>query len=200
MSDFSNSVILYQACLADGTDSQIDAFEVLWSHLYRIAYAMVHARPNGEALANDCTQLALIKVHRSLDQCRNPAVFREWAAQILRRTVLDELRRPDHRLLVTLPDDDHAPWVADSEILTSSADLAALLHYAIAHGPLSERSQRVVAGRYFADQPDEELARVESELAGREVLPSHVQVTRAKNLAALRRDTALMERLRGFLD
>ena len=200
MSDFSNSVTLYQACLADGTDSQIDGFEVLWSHLYRIAYAMLHARPNSEALANDCTQQALIKVHRSLDQCRNPTVFREWAAQILRRTVLDELRRPDHRLLVALPDDDHAPWVADSEILTHADDLAALLQYAITNGPLSQRSRRVVGGRYFADQPDEELAQVETELCGREVLPSHIQVTRAKNLAALRRDTALLERLRGFLD
>jgi len=44
----------------------------------------------------------------------------------------------------------------------------------------------VVIGRYLDDSDDETLARAESELAGSDVLPSHVQVTRAKNIAKLR--------------
>jgi hypothetical protein len=58
----------------------------------------------------------------------------------------------------------------------------------------------VVVGRYFDEQPDEALARTESDLAGQTVLPSHIQVTRAKNLAKLRGDTALLEQLRELLE
>ena len=192
---------LYFACQQDGTDMQAEAFKQLWSHLYRIAYAMLRAQRDPVSLASDCTQKALIKIHRSLEQCRNPVVFREWAAQIVRRVVIDELRRPEYRrqTAITL-EDEHAPWLATTQQLTDETDLRALLHDLIRHGPLSERSQRVVIGRYFEEQTDEVLARAETERAGQTVLPSHIQVTRAKNLAALRRDQALLERLRELVD
>jgi RNA polymerase sigma factor (sigma-70 family) len=192
---------LYVACQQDGTDIQVDAFKQLWSHLYRIAYAMLHAHRDPASLASDCTQTSLIKVHRNLEQCRNPAVFREWAAQIVRRVVLDELRRPEYRRQTGLSlDDEHAPWVATAQQLTDVTDARALLQEVILHGPLSERSQRVVIGRYFEEQTDEVLARVETQRAGQAIRPSHIQVTRAKNLAALRRDPALLTRLRELLD
>ena len=41
-------------------------------------------------------------------------------------------------------------------------------------------------GRFFDQSEDEQLAQVERELSGEAVLSSHVQVTRAKNLAKLR--------------
>jgi RNA polymerase sigma factor (sigma-70 family) len=191
---------LYFACQQDGTDTQADAFKLLWSHLYRIAYAMLRAQRDPVPLASDCTQRALIKIHRSLDQCRNPVVFREWAAQIVRRVVIDELRRPEYRRQAAMIDDEHAPWLATTQQLTTETDLRVLLHDLIRHGPLSERSQRVVIGRYFEEQTDEVLARAETERAGQDVRPSHIQVTRAKNLAALRRDQALLERLRELVD
>ncbi len=192
---------LYSACRHAGTDLQTDAFKQLWAYLYRIAYAMLRTQRDPVPLASDCTQKALIKVHRNLDQCRNPAVFREWAAQILRRVVLDELRRPEYRRQVVLAmDEEHAPWLAAPQQLTDVMDVRAILHEVIFHGPLSERSQRVVIGRYFEEQTDEILARAETQHAGQEVRPSHIQVTRAKNLAALRRDPALLTRLRELLD
>jgi hypothetical protein len=52
--------------------------------------------------------------------------------------------------------------------------------------PISERSRRVVLGRYVADEPDEALAEAEAKLSGQTVLPSHIQVTRSKNLSKLR--------------
>lgn len=201
MDDFTDQRQLYAACQRDGSQEQARAFELLWQHLYRIAYAMLRAAPDGDALAADCAQQALIKLHRNLSQCRQPEALREWAGQIVRRTVLDELRRPAQRRRASLPDDDdHSPWLAAPDLLESDGDLAALLREVIAQGPLSARSRRVVAGRYFAEQNDETLARAESELAGQPVLPSHIQVTRAKNLAALRRDPALLARLRELLD
>jgi RNA polymerase sigma factor (sigma-70 family) len=192
---------LYFACQQDGTDTQADAFKQLWSHLYRIAYAMLRTQRDPVSLATDCTQRSLIKIHRSLDQCRNPVVFREWAAQVVRRVVIDELRRPEYRRQIAISvDDEHAPWLATTQQLTDEVDLRSLLNDLIRHGPLSERSQRVVIGRYFEEQTDEVLARAETERAGQTVLPSHIQVTRAKNLAALRRDHGLVERLRELVD
>ncbi len=192
---------LYVACQQDGTDIQTDAFKQLWSHLYRIAYAMLHSQRDPAAVASECTQKSLIKIHRSLDQCRNPAVFREWAAQVLRRVVLDELRRPEYRRQTTIAiDEEHGPWLAAPQQLAGVTDVRALLHEVILHGPLSERSQRVVIGRYFDEQTDEVLAHAETQRAGQQIRPSHIQVTRAKNLAALRRDEALVERLRELVD
>lgn len=196
-----DSQSLYLACADEGSDAQIDAFELLWGELYRIAAVMLRDRPNGDALAADCAQNALIKIHRNLAQCRNPAAFREWAAQVLRRTVIDELRRPEHSRRAALPDDnDHSALLATQSEPDPSADLRAVLDTAIEHGPLSDRSRRVVRGRYFSEQPDEALARIESDLSGQAVLPSHIQVTRAKNLAKLRGNTALLEQLRELLE
>jgi RNA polymerase sigma factor (sigma-70 family) len=197
---FSNdSQALYAACASDGSDAQIDAYESLWTDLYRIAFAMLRERPGGDALAADCAQAALIKIHRNLAQCRNPAAFREWAAQVARRVVLDELRRPEHARRAPLPgDDDHAAVQADGP--PADGDLRATLLAAIEHGPLSDRSRRVVLGRFFQEQHDEALAQAESAIAGQPVLPSHVQVTRAKNLAKLRGNAALVERLRELVE
>src|SRR4029453_683885 len=129
----------------DGSDAQIEAFESLWGDLYRIAYALLHDRPGGDALAADCAQAALIKVHRNLAQCRNPAAFREWAAQVVRRVVIDELRRPEHARRVALPHDhDHNPPLPTPPAPLPADDLRTLLLAAIEHGPLSERSRRVV--------------------------------------------------------
>ncbi len=108
MNASADSQSLYTACADDGSDAQIDAFEVLWGDLYRIAYTMLYDRPGGDALAADCAQAALIKIYRNLAQCRNPAAFREWAAQVLRRVVIDELRRPEHARRAALPENsDH---------------------------------------------------------------------------------------------
>jgi RNA polymerase sigma factor (sigma-70 family) len=200
MDEQTDNLTLYAACYQDGSDAQADAFTVLGSHIYTIARAMLQRRPDGEALAQDCAQLALIKIHRNLGQCHFPGAFREWAAQVVRRVVIDELRRPDVRRRVSIPDDeDHVPWLASEELLTNTVDVLTLLREVVARAPLSDRSRRVVAGRYFEEQTDEVLAEAESTLAGQQVLPSHIQVTRAKNLSTLRRDVALLNRLRDLV-
>jgi RNA polymerase sigma factor (sigma-70 family) len=201
MDEGTDNQALYAACQQDGSPEQIDAFKILWAQIYRIAWRMLRERPDADALAADCAQVALIKIHRNLAQCRNPAAFREWAAQIVRRAVVDELRRPEHTRQMPLPeDDDYLPGLATPSLPTETADLRTLLVEAITHGPMSERSKRIVIGRYFEEQPDEALAHAESQRAGQQVLPSHIQVTRAKNLATLRRDTALLERLRQLIE
>jgi RNA polymerase sigma factor (sigma-70 family) len=187
---------LYQACCNAGSVAQHDAFATLWRLLYPIASAMLRARPDAEALAADCTQTALIKIHRSLAQCREPATFTSWAAQIARRAVLDALRQPALTRQVPLPSGPAEPMAPAP---AADEDVRITLLAAIEHGPLSERSRRVVLGRFFAERTDEALAAVETQLAGEVVLPSHIQVTRAKNLAKLRQDAALVARLRDLV-
>lgn len=198
MQERLTSEALYAACRVDGSVEQQEAFAALWPILYRVAYAMLYEYPDGDAITSDCTQKALIKVHANLDSCQQPLAFREWCMQIVRRTVLDELRRPEHRRRASMPDADHGPWVAPPDVL-SSTSMRTILQAVITDGPLSERSQRVVIGRYFEEASDDVLARREQDLSGKPVQPSHVQVTRAKNLAALRRDAALLDRLRDLL-
>jgi RNA polymerase sigma factor (sigma-70 family) len=197
MDQSTDSRALYAACRDDGSPAQIDAYKLLWEQLYRVAYGMLHARPEAEALAADCAQTALVKIHRNLDQCHDPAAFRSWASQIARRAVLDALRQPAQVRRVALDDAEHALSVPPPP---DPNDLRATLLHAIEHGPLSDRSRRVVLGRFFAERPDEELAIDESQRGAEAVLPSHIQVTRSKNLAKLRADTALVERLRDLLD
>ncbi|MEM8535357.1 MAG: sigma-70 family RNA polymerase sigma factor [Chloroflexota bacterium] len=200
MSDTIDNAQLYAACRHNNSPEQTQAFTILWNYLYRITYAMVHNRTDPEALATECTQQALIKIHRNLEQCHSPGQFRSWAAQVARRTVIDELRKSVHTRRATLTED--SATISQTEALPlpqGTHDLSTLLHTVITEGPLSERSQRVVLGRYFDEQTDETLAQRESSQSGKTVLPSHIQVTRAKNLAKLRTDMALLEQLRDFI-
>lgn len=190
---------LYSACRAEGSLEQVDAFERLWSICYRAVYAMIHAQPDADALASDCAQTALIKIHRNLDQCQQPTRFTSWAAQVARRVALDELRRPSHRLRADLDAADHLSDATDVAATVTSGDLATLLVHAIVNSGLSERSQRVVRGRYFREEPDEVLAAAERALGDQIVAPNHIQVTRSKNMAKLRGNKTLLERLRDEL-
>jgi RNA polymerase sigma factor (sigma-70 family) len=199
--DLTEGAALYAACGMHGSDAQIDAFEQLSRHLYRIADAMLRGRPGGSEQAADCTQLALIKIHRNLERCREPAAFRHWSASILRRTVIDSIRQSAAALAEPLPDDDHG--LPDSAFAAPPAEpeeLGGLLRRAIATAPLSDRSRRVVAGRFFEERDDADLARSEGALSEQPVLPSHIQVTRAKNLAKLRADAALIQSLRSLIE
>jgi RNA polymerase sigma factor (sigma-70 family) len=194
-----DSVALYQACRRDGSDAQVDAFEQLSAYLFRIALAMLHDRAGGPDLAADCMQQALVRIYRGLDQCHTPEAFTGWAAQIVRRCVIDAVRHDLAQRSEPLPEGERLPPAAMVEPPAAPDELGALLRAAIQSAPLSDRSRRVVIGRFFAEHSDEALARAEGELAGQAVLPSHIQVTRAKNLAKLRSDSALVEQLRAYV-
>lgn len=193
---FPNSESLYAACQSDDTTLQAQAYTSLWNYLYRAVYHIVRNQPEPEAMAQDLTQIALERIHQRLGECREPAAFRSWSRRIVSNLALDELRRRK-RLIVDETPTDYAPPEAltaasPEKTVTASTgmeDLITLLEQA----PISDRSRRVVSGRYITDLPDEELAEKESELAAKEVLPSHIQVTRAKNIAKLRNWTPIQE-------
>ncbi len=186
---FADSAALYAACNhADGNE-QAAAYRVLWRYLYQVAAFMTRAQPDGDALAQDCAQRALLRIHQHFDRCEEPKAFRAWARRIVSNLVIDELRRRQRlqpladRIVADLPS-ARANSVAESEVL--GAVTAVALRRLLQQAPISDRSRRLVIGRYLDDLPDETLAQTESDLAQQTVLPSHVQVTRAKNIAKLR--------------
>lgn len=184
----TTSVELYHACGSPDRLAQAAGYAALWPHLLRAAYHIVSDQAEAEALAQDCAQIALVRVYERLSECREPAAFRVWAQRIAGRVAIDELRR--RKRLVALADDDQAPSpleVTPAIEFEVTADLdAQQLRRLIERAPISDRSRRVVIGRYFDDHPDEALARIESASSGQRVLPSHVQVTRTKDIARLR--------------
>lgn len=191
LNDQSPSETLYAGLRDDRVEVQTSAYEVLWRYLFRVAWRMTRSRPDGEALAQDCAQIALTRVYERLDECREPAALRSWSRRIVSNLVIDRLRRLERQISIDYradPDGLAKQWadrgptpdeLADKIDVTSLRDL-------LEQSPMSERSKRVVFGRFFDEQPDEKLAERESQLAGRAVKPSHIQVTRAKNIAKLR--------------
>lgn len=201
MGEHADDQELYAAWRHAGSAAQAEAITKVWTDLYRIAAYALREKPEGDQLAQDCAQKALIKIHTHLDQCREPNHFLAWARQVLRNIVLDELNRPEHRRRAEMPDDDHPSWSAPPLVLREEVDLHQLLVAVVESAPLSDRSRRVVRGRYFQPRAhDNELAERETRLAGTRVSAANIQVTRAKNLAKIREDAELRERLRGLLD
>ena len=187
-----DSAELYAACAGSDHEAQAAAYQTLWEYLYRVALFIVRDQPSAPDLAQECAQKALIRIHNRLADCNNPQTFVAWAKRIASNIAIDELRR--RKRLITLdamqPDEssplmpagNHAAFEARIDDRLQSGQLRRLLRQA----PISQRSYRLIVGRYFDGASDEVLAQVESDLAQQTVLPSHIQVTRSKNVAKLR--------------
>ena len=189
-----DSAQLYWACQNTDTDQRSAAYQWLWAYLYRVVLQIAYDQPDANALAQNSAQSALIRVHGRIQECREPQAFRKWARQIASHLVIDELRRRK-KLLPLDPSSDSGEKPAaemkspvgqqpETQVLDAiaQADLRRLLEMA----PISDRSRRLVIGRYLDDQPDEILSQLESTLSGHDLLPSHIQVTRTKNITKLR--------------
>ena len=192
--DLEDDRALYEAWLQDGTDAQEEAFAEIWHDLFRIAAAALRRYPDGEHLAEDCAQEAVMKILLRKHQCREPERFRGWTRTILRNVVRDTVARAEYRRRAPSPE-DLAARPAPPVLLSPPVDLHALLSVVVERAGLSDRSLRAVRARYLDDLPrsDEQLAAEEGTSA------PNIQVTRAKNLAKLRHDVGLLQRLRGML-
>ncbi len=187
-----DSAELYAACCSTAPSVQAAAYATLWLYLYQIALQVVYDQPEAEALAQDCAQIALVRVHERLEECKEPAAFRTWTRRIVSHVAIDELRRRKRLLPI---ERGESGAVATNQFVDNqpTPDAAVLervgleeLRKLISQAPISDRSRRVVLGCYLDNIPDEKLAQTESELVGRAIRPSHVQVTRSKNIAKLR--------------
>jgi RNA polymerase sigma factor (sigma-70 family) len=189
---------LYAACGSEDTAVKSQAYRTLWAYLYQIAYSIVLNQPDADALAQDCAQRALVRVHDKLNTCEEPRAFRVWSRRIVHNLTIDELRRrkrfqplDDNNPTALIP--SHSEATPENEVLPQLT--AQALRDLLAVAPISDRSRRVVIGRFLDNLPDDQIAQAETDLANAPVRPSHVQVTRAKNLAKLRK----WQRLEKFL-
>ncbi|MCA9951395.1 MAG: sigma-70 family RNA polymerase sigma factor [Anaerolineales bacterium] len=185
----SDSRELYHACRYGSPQEQQAAYEILWPYLVRVTLQVLYDQANAESLAQECAQRAMIRVYKRIADCHEPAAFRTWVRRIGANLAIDELRRRK-RLLpldsVKEPDASDVLGTIDMETTVSQNLDLNQLRRLLNSSPMSERSRRLVIGRFLDDLPDEILAQQESDLADRAVRPSHIQVTRAKNIAKLR--------------
>jgi RNA polymerase sigma factor (sigma-70 family) len=177
---------LYQALGQQGAEEQRQAFEVLYRELYAIALYMVQtaALPDPQAVAQDCTQEAIVKIWRHLEQCTQPDALRRWAKTIVRNQTLNELARLKRKRETPL--EQAAEGLVGETLATPTGALAAAERFGaildlLAAAPLSERSRFVILAKYLMQMTEEEIAGALSAREGGEVRPSHVQVTRSKN-------------------
>lgn len=195
-----DSATLYRDCQSHDQITQERAYRVLWGYLNRIALSLVYDQDDGNELAADCAQDGLIRIHQRIQECREPNAFLGWAKRIVSNLTIDVLRRRRRRqsLLSEANDEQVERWTPNDapkpgeQLLTLEGleEIRTLLNQA----PISDRSRRLVCGRYLDDQADEDLAKTESEISGEAIRPSHLQVTRSKNMSKLRK----WERLKGF--
>ncbi|KAA3665507.1 MAG: RNA polymerase sigma factor [Chloroflexi bacterium] len=183
-----NSANLYTDCRSNNKERQHAAYQTLWHYLYRVALNVVYDQPDSEALAQDCAQEGLIRVHKRIDECREPGAFKSWARRIVSNLAIDELRR---RKRLIRPENHESFDKLNSQPIRSQNIGAIIeleaLRKMLEQSPMSDRSRRVVIGRYLDALPDELLAQKESEITQSNVRPSHLQVTRAKNIKKLRK-------------
>mgnify|MGYP002713010630 CR=1 FL=1 len=188
---FEDSAALFAACGSADTAVQAVAYRQLWQYLYRVAFHVARAQADQEALAQDCAQQALIRIHRKRESCDEPKAFRSWSRRIVSNLVIDELRRRQRLFPLEETSEANIKSANDGNSSLEGAVLSNLsleqLRNLLHQSPMSERSQRVVIGRYLDDVDDEALAAAESDLAQEPVRPSHIQVTRSKNIRKLKK-------------
>lgn len=202
MSQQLDSTTLYERCQPHSAH-QAEAYTDLFEYLFRISYGIVYRQPDGEALAQDCAQDALVKIHQGLDTLEEPRAFLSWSRRIVHNRTIDALRKRK-RLQPLIPEMsyDDSPelppeflkMAAEGEVVDQLTEEA--LRLLLEHAPISDRSRRVVIGRFLDDVDDETLSQHEAALSGNDILPSHIQVTRSKNIYKLKS----WPQLRHFLD
>jgi RNA polymerase sigma factor (sigma-70 family) len=220
----SDSQTLYALCRQEGTSAQAAAFQELGAYLYRVAFHLVRGRPELHDLAEECTQEALLTIWRSLETCQQPERFLPWTTRIVINKLRDEFRRlglasvpaaaegtaatqaPRRRRvplaqLESLSANEETPLldllvgqeVAAAERYEQAETRHLLLQGIARHPDLSAASKLVLLRGFLEDRDDGDLAR------DLHTSRSNVHTIRCRDLAALRRDAAFVQRLREYL-
>lgn len=120
----------------------------------RVAYLVVR----DHAEAEDVTQDAFVKAHRSLGRFRDGSPFRPWLLRIVRNEALNRRRgrgRREHLALRSVDPLEHEP--SPEEVAVRNEDQAAVL---AALDKLSEKHRAVVSARYLLGLSESETAEV----------------------------------------
>ena len=176
-------------------------FQELSRYLYRMAYNFYlhqNMEPDeGIEQARDCTQKALERIYKKLQDVKSPGSFLKWCGVILRNTCLEEVRsrKIEYALDDELPVID-VPGELEITSLESGQEIE-WIKEAVAR--LKKDQQQVIELTFFASNPggkklkDEEISRKMNITMG------NLYTIRSRALAELRKDEQLLGCIQGEL-
>ncbi|HVH13447.1 MAG TPA: RNA polymerase sigma factor [Longimicrobium sp.] len=97
------------ALVARALDGDADGFETLVRRHFRAAYAVALALTREPADADDVCQDAFVRAYERLADCREPAKFAAWLAQIVRNRARNRLAYFRIRRALPLSAAEHRP-------------------------------------------------------------------------------------------
>jgi len=209
---------LYEACKANGTQRQHQAFEELWRYLYGIAVY----RLRDEDWAQECAQQAIVKAWEKIDQCRDSGCFLKWAAMIVLNVIRGKLRGGKRKLVSfhesgqidherwervewsesdLMPDDDHAQGLLEGyatpvpslETVVEEEDMRERLTELVRRSLRSKQQGTVIIELLINDRGVKEVAEL------LETTPSNVHTLKSRALANLRQNIDFLQTLEALL-
>lgn len=146
------------ALLRNCRDGVPGAFARLYGIHKDRAYSLAVHMLGRADLAEDVTQKAFLRVHRSLATFRGESRFATWLHRVVVNLCLDERRKETDPRTVQLDETTLARLVApeESDRDTLAGDRAATLHAAL--GRLSEETRDAIVMKYLAGLTYDEIA------------------------------------------
>lgn len=204
--NFADSQSLYNACRSADREQQSAAYQALGSYLFAFAKELIFDQSDGEELAADCVQEALIRIHLHLAEC-NPPAFLGWTRTITRNLVFDELKRRNKVVIAALSEEgdndtdvcavtlhSHQALVTPTPETQVVAQVAhEQLLQVLDTAPLSDHARTVLIDFYFYTKTHDEIAAAESIRLGRTLTPANTMVTLSRTLTKLRHYPPLLQ-------
>lgn len=151
----------YYSNLAEQAVYDEDAFSELYEKYFRIVYNLVYVRVKDATTADDLTSEVFLKVTQNLSKFdKTLATFATWISRITERTCIDFFRSSGKREEVEW-DDTFSPPIDENEQpehrLILSENKKILMK---AVSKLSEREQRIIELKFWADMSNKEIGEV----------------------------------------
>lgn len=189
------SAHLYQQATSSDVTKVQKAFQELGAYLFKVARHVLNRIEFDDSIAEDCAQLALQDIWRSMREGKgpeDPQVFLAWAGHIVTRKCVDRIRYLDIRRTESL-DSDITEFITVmdpiGEVLLNEKR-ANLLIRIRQHPLLSEQSKTVLIDGFFFEKTDEEIA------LALETTEGNVRLIRHRALSKLRSDSELLAEFR----
>lgn len=151
----------YYSELAERAVFDETAFNELYDKYFRIVYNLVFVRVKNSVTADDLTSEIFLKVTQNLSKFdKNVASFATWISRITERTCIDFFRSQGKRDEVEW-DDFFSPPIPEHEQpeqkLILNEDKQILMK---AVSKLSEREQKIIELKFWADMSNKEIGEV----------------------------------------
>ncbi len=153
---------LIRACRAGEPGAFARLYQAHKDRAYSLALYMT-GRPD---LADDITQQAFLRVHRSLDRFREDARFETWLHRIVANICIDEQRKETRSRCVPLEEATVAELIADdqSDTATLARDRAVLLGSVLS--TINSESRAAILMKYVSGMSYEEIAQAQQTTSG----------------------------------